>query len=74
MIELYIENVFIRHINKEIKCCQKIDIVWVQYFQRNIKEPARKKRHLIRKKVNLVAKVPADWFIFYEILHISVNY
>lgn len=40
----YIENIYIRHIKRELDCCSRIDIIWEQYFLHSIKESTRKKR------------------------------
>ena len=53
----YIENIFIRYIKGELKCCSRIDIVWDQYFSHSMKESTRQKRgSVVRKKVYLTAK------------------
>ena len=57
----YIENIFTRHIKRELECYSRIDIVWDQYFSHSIKESMRQKWGTgVRKKVNLTAEVPND--------------
>ena len=61
----YIEIMFLPFINKQLKGCRRLDLVWDQYPLHSLKDSTRKKRGQgVRRKVTLNGLLPNNWATF----------
>ncbi|XP_076078833.1 uncharacterized protein LOC143048849 [Mytilus galloprovincialis] len=63
--EDYSKQVFLPHINNYLKSCSRIDVIWDEYRQDNLKALTRGKRGKgIRRRVQADSTIPGNWESF----------
>ena len=58
----YVDNVFIPHLERQLRDTKRVDVVWDEYRPDSLKEGTREKRGKgVRRKVSGDTKLPGNW-------------